>query len=186
MPWSRGRLPTPVFLGFPGSSAGQEFPCNAGNLGPIPGLGRSPGEGSGCSLQSSGLKSSMDCIVRGVGHVWETFTSLEERLLQCLRYIRSKVAVGGLFIFWATCYPRVTSPLLLTAGGAQSWRYPMGTLKGPIRDNIYPVTKTGWEEAASWACFRAAAYLSAYSPWKPWCITFKMQVCSLLTSLHML
>ena len=41
------RLPTPVFLGFPGGSAGQESACNAGDLGSIPGLGRSPGEGKG-------------------------------------------------------------------------------------------------------------------------------------------
>ena len=34
-----------MFLGFPGGSAGKESACNAGDLGPIPGLGRSPGEG---------------------------------------------------------------------------------------------------------------------------------------------
>ena len=33
--------------GFPGSSAGKESACNAGDLGSIPGLGRSPGEGNG-------------------------------------------------------------------------------------------------------------------------------------------
>ena len=36
----RDRLPTPVFLGFPGSSAGKEFACNVGDLGSISGLGR--------------------------------------------------------------------------------------------------------------------------------------------------
>ena len=35
-----GRLPTPVFLGFPCGSAGKESACNAGDLGSIPGLGR--------------------------------------------------------------------------------------------------------------------------------------------------
>ena len=34
-------------MGFPGSSAGKESTCNAGDLGLIPGLGRSPGEGNG-------------------------------------------------------------------------------------------------------------------------------------------
>ena len=34
-------------VGFPGGSDGKEFTCNAGDLGPIPGLGRSPGEGNG-------------------------------------------------------------------------------------------------------------------------------------------
>ena len=40
--------------------------CNAGDLGSIPGLGRSPGEGNSYSLQHSGLENSMDCIVHGV------------------------------------------------------------------------------------------------------------------------
>ena len=37
-------LPTPVFLDFPDGLAGKESICNVGNLGLIPGLGRSPGE----------------------------------------------------------------------------------------------------------------------------------------------
>ena len=47
-------------------SAGKESACNEGDLGSIPGLGRSPGEGNGYPLQCSGLENSMDCIVRGV------------------------------------------------------------------------------------------------------------------------
>ena len=41
-------------------TAGEESACNAGDLGLIPGLGRSPGEGKGYPLQYSGLESSMD------------------------------------------------------------------------------------------------------------------------------
>ena len=52
--------------GFPGVSAGKESACNAGDLGLIPGLGRSPGEGKGHPLQYSGLESSVDCVVHGV------------------------------------------------------------------------------------------------------------------------
>ena len=37
-----------------------------GDLGPIPGLGRSPGEEKGYPLQYSGLKNFMDCIIHGV------------------------------------------------------------------------------------------------------------------------
>ena len=48
--WRRDRLPTPVFLGLPGSSADKESTCNVGDLGLIPGLGRSPGEGEGYPL----------------------------------------------------------------------------------------------------------------------------------------
>ena len=53
-------------LGFPGGSAGKESPCNAGDLGSIPGLGRSPGEGKGYSLQYCGQENSMDYKVHGV------------------------------------------------------------------------------------------------------------------------
>ena len=53
-------------LGFPCGSAGKESICNAGDLGSILGLGRSPGEGKGYPLQYSGLENSMDCMVHGV------------------------------------------------------------------------------------------------------------------------
>ena len=61
--WRRDRLPTPVFSGFPGGSAGKESACNAGDLDLIPALGRPPGEENGYPLQYSGLENSMDCIV---------------------------------------------------------------------------------------------------------------------------
>ena len=47
-------------MGFPSGSAGKESACNAGDLGSIPRLGRSPGEGKGYPLQYSGLENSMD------------------------------------------------------------------------------------------------------------------------------
>ena len=53
-------------MGFPDSSVGKESACNAGDLGFIPGLGRSPGEGNGYPLQCSGLENSTDCIDHGV------------------------------------------------------------------------------------------------------------------------
>ena len=53
-------------LCFPYGSAGKESTCNEGDLGLIPGLGRSPGEGIGYPLQYSGLGNSMDYIVHGV------------------------------------------------------------------------------------------------------------------------
>ena len=66
IPWRRDRLPTPVFLGFPCGSAGKESPCSVGDLGFIPGLGRSPGEGKGYSLQYSGLENFRDYTVHEV------------------------------------------------------------------------------------------------------------------------
>ena len=80
IPWRRDRLPTPVFLSFPGGSAGKESAWNAGDLSLIPGLGRSPGEGKGYPLQYSGLEDPMDCIAKSmdwsksVRHDWVTFT----------------------------------------------------------------------------------------------------------------
>ena len=55
-----------LYKGFPCDLAGKGSACNAGDLGSIPGLGRSPGEGKGHPLQYSGLENSMDCIVHGV------------------------------------------------------------------------------------------------------------------------
>ena len=49
---------------------GEESACNVGDLGSIPGLGRSPGEKNGYPLQYSGLENSMDCIVHGVVKTW--------------------------------------------------------------------------------------------------------------------
>ena len=59
-PLRRESLPTPVFLGFPGGSVGNESACKAGDLGSVPELGRSPGEGNHYPLQYSGLEKSMD------------------------------------------------------------------------------------------------------------------------------
>ena len=66
----KDRLPTPLFLGFPCGSAGKESTCNVGDLGSVPGLGKSPGEGKGYPLQYSGLENSMDYIVHGVAKSW--------------------------------------------------------------------------------------------------------------------
>ena len=63
-------LPTPVFLGFSCGSAGKESACDVGDLGLIPGLGRSPEEGIGYPLQYSGLDNSMDYIVHGIAKSW--------------------------------------------------------------------------------------------------------------------
>ena len=70
------------WTGFPGDSAVKESACNMGDLGSIPGLGRSP-EGKGYPLQDSGLENSMDCTAHGVAKSWtrlsDFFTSLLQR-----------------------------------------------------------------------------------------------------------
>ena len=55
---------------FPGDSGGKEAPCNAEDLGSIPGLGRSPGKGNGYPFQYSYLENSMDRRVCGVAKSW--------------------------------------------------------------------------------------------------------------------
>ena len=54
IPWRRDKLSTP---GFPGGSDGKKSACNVGNLGLIPGLGRSLGGGNGNPLQHSCLQN---------------------------------------------------------------------------------------------------------------------------------
>ena len=74
---------------FPGGSDGKESSGNVGDLGSIPGLGRSPGEGNVYPLQYSGLGNSMDYISKRFGHDWVTFTSLFMLILikLCLYFI---------------------------------------------------------------------------------------------------
>ena len=49
-----------ILLGFPGGSDCKESACSAGDLGLIPGSGRSPGEGNGNPLQYPCLESPME------------------------------------------------------------------------------------------------------------------------------
>ena len=74
--WRRHRLPTPVFLDFLGDSAGKESASSAGDLGLIPWLERSPGEGNSYPLQYSSLEDSMDCIVYAVAKELNTTEQL--------------------------------------------------------------------------------------------------------------
>ena len=55
---------------FPCDSAGKESACNEGDLGSIPGLGRSPGEGSGNPLQENPMdRGAWQAIIHGVARV---------------------------------------------------------------------------------------------------------------------
>ena len=55
-----------ITAGFPGGSAGKESTYNVGELGSIPGLGRSLGERNSYPLQYSGLENPVDCTVHGI------------------------------------------------------------------------------------------------------------------------
>ena len=110
IPWRRDRLPIPVFLGFSCGSAGKESACNAEDLGSIPGLGRSPGEGKGYLLQYSGLENSMDYIVHGV--TWLSLSLSKMCILSALHTICSNLPIitirlGLLPFYCSLCHYRV-------------------------------------------------------------------------------
>ena len=89
--WRRDRLPTLLFLGFPGGSTGKESTCNEEDLGLIPGLGRSHGEGK--AMHSSILAT--DSIVHRVAKSWTRLShfnfslSIFEDLLYKIEYFVS-------------------------------------------------------------------------------------------------
>ena len=71
------KLPPTIMLDLPGGSDGKESTYNAGDLGLIPGVGRSPGEGNGNPLQYSCLGNPMDrgafqATVHGDARQWDT------------------------------------------------------------------------------------------------------------------
>ena len=84
--------------GFPGGSDSKVSVCNAGDLGSIPGSGRSPGEGKGNPLQYSCLESPMDrgawwATVHGVAKSWtllNDFTSFLPYLLIALAVVNGQ------------------------------------------------------------------------------------------------
>ena len=100
--WRKNRLPTPVFLGIPFGSAGKESTCNAGDLGSIPGLGRSPGEGNSYPLQYSGLENSMDCIIHGVTKSWTQLSHFHFHFLTHVKPQIYHIPHRGFLGSWAT------------------------------------------------------------------------------------
>ena len=98
---------TPVFLGFPDSSVGKDSACNVGNLGLIPGLGRSPEEGKGYPLQYSSLENSMDCSPWGHKEL-ATTEWLSDSMQHLSSSTRDRVLATGLsrevLKIWTTFY----------------------------------------------------------------------------------
>ena len=88
----------PVFLGFPCGSVGKESTCNVGDLGSVPGLGRSPEEGKGYPLQYSGLENSLDCIVHEVAKTWTRLNNFHSithsRMVTCVCICRNVSHMG--------------------------------------------------------------------------------------------
>ena len=84
------------YQGVSDRSAGKESACSVGDLGSIPGLGRSPEEGKSYPLQYSGLENSMDCTVHGVAKSQTGLSDLHFPFPCALRHI----LVGYLFYIW--------------------------------------------------------------------------------------
>ena len=82
-----------IVMGFPCGSAGKESACHVGDLGSIPRLGRSPGEGKGYSLQYSGLENSMDCIVHGVAKSQTRLSDFHFTLLLWMKLLKTLVHI---------------------------------------------------------------------------------------------
>ena len=144
MRWEVWRFPICPFLhiyrqGFPDGSVGKESACNAGHLGLIPGVGRSPGEGKGYPLQYSGLENSMACKVCGVAKscMW-----LNNFHAQCHIYIASPVISSltkcGTFVTiytpTLTCYHHSSSCISV---GFTLWCCTSMTLEKCIMTCIY-------------------------------------------------
>ena len=102
------RSPTPVFLGFPGASAGKESASNVGDLDSIPGLGRSPGEGKSYPLQYFGLgPKELDTTER---LLLFTFISIQLYHIFFSIFLMEKGAHKGKSHLWPWC-PIILLPL---------------------------------------------------------------------------
>ena len=86
-------------MGYPCGSTGKEYACNMLDLGSIPGLERSPGEGKGYPFQYSGLENSMDCIVHGVAKNQTWLSNFHFHLLLC-QLQTFPLIVSILVYFW--------------------------------------------------------------------------------------
>ena len=63
-PWTTGESPSLPFTGLPGGSDGKESACNAGDLGSVPGAGRSPGGGHGNPLHRGAWRATVRAVTK--------------------------------------------------------------------------------------------------------------------------
>ena len=95
-------------MGFPGGSEGKASAYNVGDLGLIPGLGRSPGEGNGNPLLYSCLENSMDggASVHGIAE-WHTTEQLHFLVLDTVW--KASVNITSLYVVICFCFSWVNS-----------------------------------------------------------------------------
>ena len=104
-------------MGFPGGSEGKASARNAGDLGSIPGSGRSPGEGNGNPLQYSRLENPM-----GGGAWWATVH----------RVAKSQTRLSN-FAFTFTFIYRIVEREMATHSGILAWRIPWAEGPGGLQ-----------------------------------------------------
>ena len=143
------------FFGLSCGSAGKESACNAGDLGLIPGLGRSPGEAKGYPLQYSGLENSMDCVVHRVA---ESRTRLSDShfpscFLEDLRTYLFLAVLGPHCCRWAAsgCGKWVCSSLRWVSFSLQQLLLLCSTVVGVH----------GFSSCVAWACQGVGSYSMA-------------------------
>ena len=90
-------------LGFPGGSDSKESACDVGDLGSIPGSGRSPGEGNGNPLQYSRLENPMDRFMAGYGVARVGHNLVTKLQLLLLLIILSSMKVAC--CYWTSSVP---------------------------------------------------------------------------------
>ena len=92
-----------MWVCFRCGSAGEESPCHSGDLGSIPGLGRSPREGKGYPLQYCGLENSMDCIVHGVAKIQTRLSDFHFQ--QCGHFVVGFASLNlGMLLYFLALY----------------------------------------------------------------------------------
>ena len=88
-PLEKGKVIYSSILRLPCGPVGKESACNVRDLGSIPWLGRSPGEGKGYPLQYSGLENSMECIAKGGAKSWTQLSDFYFHFHMSLNHIKT-------------------------------------------------------------------------------------------------
>ena len=134
-----------VFLCFPGSS-GKESACNAGDLGSIPCLGGSPGEGNSYPFQYSGLENSMDCMVQGVtnSRTWLSDFHCASQVALEVKNLSAKAGDTGSIPGWGSS-PRGgnSNPLQYSC-----WRIPWTEQPGGLQSLGSQRVRQNWSDLA--------------------------------------
>ena len=124
-----------TYMGFPGGSAGKESACNAGDPCLIPGLGRSPGEGIGYSLQYS-WASLVIQSVKNLPAMWETCV----RSLSWEDPLEEDMATDSSILAWRILWTE--EPGMLQSMGSQRVSHDWATKHTHIYIHIYIYTHT--------------------------------------------